>query len=199
MRRLTLTILFVFAACVTLIASDWANVYATLKDNHVVELRIDNAYRCTGVIIKVDTIISAAHCIIHEDMVAQVVEVVNRFEQAIPTKLVRLSTALDLALLTATLPNHTPIKLATLSPPSATEVIAVGFHTSNPSPDATVAHVLQMFPDRLIVDQPYQYGYSGGPLVNSKLELVGINVRTDFTRGIGLSVPIELVRWFLGD
>ena len=181
---------------------DWSGIYEKVREQHVVGLQIETNGLCTGVVVKASTVLTAAHCVIPQfpdGALAQSVQIVDTFGQKTSATVLKANVDLDLALLIGNTPNKFPIILANVSPNVGTEVAALGYHTNTLRPDMTVSHIMQKFPALILVDNLHQFGYSGGPLINLAGELVGINVQQIPRDGAGVSMSIEIVRWFLGN
>ena len=188
--KVSVALLFLLLVPATILpAFNWNETFNNLHFRHIVELRLGESGRCTGVIVRPDIILTAAHCTAPDEQIIAI----DQFGRKTDTNLLGKSVQMDLALLSSHIPQKTSIKFANRIE-KGEEVMAMGFNANSPS--LTVAHVMGL--DTYVkLDRPLQFGYSGGPTVNTKGELVGINDMTNFRFGIGMSIPISTVRVFL--
>lgn len=116
----------------------------------------------------------------------------------------------DLAILKMDIPVHMPIiRLADTAPKLGDQIHTIGFHFGvTVLKIASHGHVtgfieLEDQPEYTLFNAAINSGASGGPIVNSKGELIGINqmiyTRTGDWAGIGLSVKLHHIRKFLND
>lgn len=191
MKRSLALLGILLALAVSVSAQDWSKAYTDLVNRHVVQLSISKGGEfglCTGSVVAPNEVLTAAHC-------TNDAESIMIGEQK--AKVRGAVTSLDLALLEVWT-GKTPIKLAAATPHQGTPVLSVGYTDYFLTrPDSTASHVMGTTEEWVKLDQNLQFGYSGGPTINLKGELIGVNVRTNFQRNIGYIVPVERVRVFL--
>lgn len=190
-----LTTLFSFFLWFAPLHADPAHLFYRTMAEHVIRLVNDQQHFCTAVMVKPKEFLTANHCL------STRLEAFNRLGYSLPADVVKKSEGIDLALIQVNMPNLTPIDLASEDTiPDGLNVVAMGFVSpfSEMIPMYVAAHVIGVEEGVLVlVDQPYRFGFSGGPLVNEKGQLEGLNVMTDVENQIGISVSIRVIRQFL--
>ena len=208
MGRTLVALIISFVFCATSLAladDDWAQLFERIQSQSVIEIIIDNQWRCTGVAIRPQLYITAAHCFKHPNKDARVRD--RLLGDVGPLELLGIQTDLDLALVKGQVPYKRPVHLAKSSPPVGSMVMSIGFAGQTEIPQMVSGHISRVDRLWLVLDHLFYPGYSGGPLINSKGELVGINcsvptlwdpetkTSTDMNEGWG--IPIETVRLFM--
>lgn len=201
-RRKLLTLLFtVLFLPASLVGRDgWPSTFSRTVSRHLILLDSDK-WMCSGVVVvRSNTVLTAKHCTDHEGMA-----VTDYTGLRAPINVFASDSELDLALATYDVfklaATKIPIKLAEANPDLATAVMAVGFHL-NSDPEFVLTRVLGFEGGMMYSVDSWKHGYSGGPLVNLRGELMGINTVIVADREIrfkwyGGTVPIQQVKQFL--
>jgi serine protease Do len=116
-------------------------------------------------------------------------------EESRPAKIVGVSECDDLALVDIEGDGFTPIKWSSVAPEPGLEVIAAGFPLGDPEPTLTRGVISKAKADgdrtwasvasTVEHDANIQPGSSGGPLLTSAGEVIGVNYSGGDTRGTG--------------
>lgn len=190
MRRICVFLLAL--TCVS--ATNVNKLFRQVLEDHVVLFEDSEGY-CTAVMVKPDTFLTANHCLSDSP-----IQLEDEFHLASPADVIKLDEELDLALLHAKVARKTPIKFASIVKPQD-YVMAIGYTAifrDTPSVSSyKEGRVLAHDGDVVVSDFAFRAGYSGGPLVNAKGELVGINVMSNAEKQLGLSVYIPDILTFL--
>lgn len=192
MRSLFLSLVLLIAVLFPFTQAKSVNVYSSVLHDHVVTFE-DERWLCTAFMVATDTFLTANHCIHEPDQV-----LIDQFNLSYPTDVLRVDPEIDLALLHAHVPTKHPIPFATRVQ-SEEEVVGVGyvFVLGERHPLPANGHVVTATAYFIAIDTPFRQGFSGGPLVNTKGQLVGLNDATDPAHGIGLAISLDAIKAFL--
>jgi S1-C subfamily serine protease len=147
-------------------------------------------YSCTGFVIRVHRVLTAAHCK-GENMTAD----------RIPVTVLRANTDTDLMLLDVDT-NKPALKFRDLPVVRFENLTAIGYGFGWPY--LTVLNVRALLVDvspesdltpGLIVQGGYIHGMSGGPVIDSVGQVVGIVQQTN--EGVGYGVTVTIIKAFL--
>lgn len=174
MRKLLLAIVVVLLPAIAQ-GEDWSKVLKQLRTHQVVQILTSQTF-CTGVIIKPRVFLTASHCF--KDTDGRDVLVLNHFGIQTNGRVTKIDRVIDLALVESDAQGLEPIEFAAGLPDPGEPVLAVGFtRVDYPVLEFTSAYVV-MTGNHVEITSPLKHGFSGGPLVNLKGELVGIDVTT---------------------
>jgi serine protease Do len=195
MRKLLLSLLLLLPA--TFHAKGIDALYIHVLNEHVVKMESEEMY-CSAFKVEKELFLTAHHCVEHSEGA----RLFDQFNISYLFEVVKQDEGVDLALLKARIPPKTPIKFA--SEVKVDEpVLAVGFvylFYESVVPNSIAAKVVGMSQQGLIaIDHSYRKGFSGGPLVNAKGELVGLNDMTDTAHDVGLAVSVSVINNFLNE
>lgn len=174
MRKLLLMLVVVLLPAIAQ-GEDWSGVLRQLQFREVVKIYSHTSF-CTGVLIKPRIVLTAAHCF-HGPEDKDVV-VVNHFGSKDTGRTIKLDRVIDLALVETDSQGLEPIQFALTLPQAGEPVLAAGFsHMELGVLEFTTSYV-GVSGTHIEITSPLRHGFSGGPLVNLKGELVGIDVTT---------------------
>lgn len=140
---------------------------------------------------------------------------ISEDRRELPAKLVALDAASDLAVVKVDMPDHAPgpLALGTLEQVQVGDpVLAIGspFGLERSLSSGVVSAVGRSIqspdgfsiPNAIQTDAPINHGNSGGPLLNERGQVIGVNTQiadsgVDGNVGIGFAVPVSLVREIL--
>lgn len=200
MRKLLLSLALTLALPFVTAAKDVTSLYLKVLNEHVVKMESDEMY-CTAFKVEKEEFLTARHCIVPETN-ASSARLFDQFGIAYMFEVVKQSEGLDLALLHAKIPTKTPIKFAT-ELKAGEPVLGIGFiyiFMESVVPSSILANVLGTSSHGLVgIDHSYKKGFSGGPLVNMKGELVGLNDMTDSAHDVGLAIATPVITYFLNE
>lgn len=112
---------------------------------------------------------------------------------AYPVVLIRKDTSINLALVQVTLPYAVaPIALSKPLVTLGQQIIALGYAPERPWV-SIVGRVTGLAPDKVLSDLQLQPGMAGAPVVNTKSELVGMAIASDFESRTGILVPAATI------
>lgn len=189
MRRVLLSIILalLLISPLPVAGEDWSALAARISQQHMVQVLTDEG-SCAGMKVGDKLFLTAAHC------VGSNLYLKTANDSSTP-QLLASDQKLDLALYSSTLMGKQPIKFAPASPPVGTAVLALGYPGG--FLHVTSSNIMTLLRGYVVTDQAHQYGYSGGPLVNLKGELVGMNSATNFMWQRGYSISVEYIRVFV--
>lgn len=188
----------VIGSYVSLAAQDWKEVANRVILQNLVYVDTEHT-ACSGVVISRTQVLSAGHCV-RDDKSGVVKDQFGGYHQF---DAIAYDPLLDLSLLETEVPVKKAIKFAKENPARGEPTLALGFAgitgQNGMFASTTASHVMGYLPQHhlLVINQVHQMGYSGGPLINLKGELVAINVGTDKDYTKAYSVPISIVNDFL--
>jgi S1-C subfamily serine protease len=173
-------------------AHEGDTLYNYVLSHHVVLVEtLDNI--CTGVAVRKDEILTAAHCVLDTGLV------VDTFGLHYPFSVTKRSVGFDLALLHVHVPLKDPLPLAPAPPIPGTPVMAIGFTAQTGTITSGHADGVVVAENSIVVfaSCAVKHGYSGGPLVTLDDQLAGLTIRVSKDGTQSMSVSVETVRLFL--
>jgi S1-C subfamily serine protease len=194
MKKIIVSVLLALTFVLPTFAQDWSSTITKLEKSIVYVESADGG--CTGAVIDQAKhyVLTAAHC--YSDKV---------FVDLTPATLIAVDTHQDLMVLAAPLmdPTRPALKLAAEDPKRGSEVMSAGYGYAIESAQFRIAHVAdnnfraegiaQTF---FALDATFVPGQSGGPVVNSDLEIVMIVQRG--SESVGVGIPATTIRARVG-
>jgi serine protease Do len=202
MKRMILIFALILCACTT--NEIPKNTHLIHAMNATVQIFTEEGTRGTGFYIGNGYIMTAYHVVDNPD-----VRLFYSHNDVLHEAfLVKHHKEHDLAILKMDVPIHMPIiKISDDDPELGDRIYTLGFHFGiSALKIASHGHVtgfieLEDQPEYTLFNAAINSGASGGPIVNEKGELIGINqmiyTRTGDWAGIGLSVKLDLIKKFL--
>ena len=174
----------------------WIHVYDKVYANNLVQVHVEDGY-CTGEVVAKSRVLTAFHCLSSASLDG---EVIDQFHSHFQFDTQLLDPGNDLALLNVSVPNKVPIHLAAGEAKPEEEVMAIGYGEffDGTRESFILTHVVGLSLSYGVLDHLLKHGYSGGPVVNIKGELVGVNEANMNAAGIGLYTPLAAVKDLLG-
>jgi S1-C subfamily serine protease len=194
MKKIIVSVLLALSFVLPTFAADWSSEITKLEKSIVYVESADGG--CTGAVIDQAKhyVLTAAHCYSEK-----------LFVDLTPATVVAVDTHQDLMVLVAPLidPSRPALKLALKNADRGSEVMSAGYGYAIESAQFRIAHIAdnnfrvesiaQTF---FALDATFVPGQSGGPVVNSDLEIVMIVQRGSDSVGIG--IPAETIRARVG-
>lgn len=192
MKHIVAVLFLILTMVVPISGQDWSKVYERVYFDHLIEL-VDELGSCGGVAVGEQLFVTVDHCISPNlSMFAK-----DQFGHSVPATVLVTNPSIDLALVRSTVSGKKPIRYAAESPKRGSPVMAIGYPRDTPFPSVTPSYVHSVENGVILVTQSNLPGYSGGPLVNYKGELVGINKGYYPNYNIGIAIMVETVQLFV--
>lgn len=197
MKRFFITIALVLSMSLPSFAQDWSEVAKKLLDS-IVFLEGESG-SCTGFVSDNDRdlVMTAAHCDMKE-----------MYADLAPAKVFAKDTKNDLMVLKVEGIDRPSLKLAKADPKIGELVASYGYGWGLEKPLFRVHHIAQtdvQIPSLaglfVVTDTTFVAGMSGGPVVNSKGEVVMIVQRGDASTGLGVPatfIDAKMGKYFEG-
>lgn len=183
-------------------AAAWPDVVERIDPRSVPQLSMvyaDGRGLCSSSVILPGYLLTAAHCVEGADTGKAKLFIGTR-----EAKLVKVSVDDDLAVLSFEWRGEKPLKLAKRGRALriGDEVACLGYPFGFPQFMAQFGHVTHpMFEGRTVVNMDVIFGDSGGPTINAKGEIVGVNsaIYSQGPAHLGVIVPLETVWAFVNE
>lgn len=178
MKKFLPLILGLFISC----GSAWVPYDPIVKVEHTSGA---SSFVCTGIVVGITRVLTAEHCVSDKD---------TMYVDGKVARLVKKDEAFGLLDTGDPLSEKKVVKLAEDLPEQGAEVAAFGFAYDGPLLRFT-RNVAGYVEGDMVLDGPLASGMSGGPILNTKGELVGLNQGTNEV--LGLACGIKEIREFL--
>lgn len=196
MRALFLVVLLAFTVSVS--AEDWSKQYATVVKKHLMLINIvvesvgeeTQKGSCSGVVVAQNRVLSAAHCFFEHGMTK------TGYYKGKKVGVVKVGPE-DLMLLDVDTKGKEPINIPFKGPAIGSPVAAIGHAMGDKNPMISPQTIMGYERGHVSTNNMFFPGFSGGPVVDLKGNLVGIMVLTNSDWNFSQSIDLATIHAFL--